>query len=442
MPKGECQMKIVYWDKLAQAQQKQILSRITQSNEVARQQTQEIIERVKIEQDTALYDYTAQFDNAELKSLTVTEREFATAYTKISQDELAAIKQAIKRIADYQQSQLPENSYYDSQDGVLLARQARAINKVGLYVPAGTAPLISTVLMLAVPAKVAGCVQRIICTPPMGDGSVNPAILVAAQEAGATTVYKIGGAQAIAAMAYGTQTIPKVDKIFGPGNQWVTMAKQLCAQSQAVSIDMPAGPSEILVIGDKTCNPEFVAADLLSQAEHDVASQAIFITTCVDKANQVQACVQKQLQTLERSQIAVKALENSAIIIVDTLLQAIAISNEYAPEHLSLQMQNPEQYQTRIDNAGTVFLGHLTCEALGDYITGANHVLPTSGFAKSISGLSILDFMKWVGFQTVTEQGLANIGPTAVRLANMEQLQGHAQAVTLRLKEVNNVSST
>lgn len=429
-------MKIVNWNTLSPLEQKQLLQRSTMNNETLNEQVLTIMNAVKTKGDEALIDLTAQFDKAELTQLQVSDEEFTLAYQKVDKETLAAIRFAIARMKAQALAQRPEDWVFDSEDGIVCQRKARAIETVGLYVPGGTAPLVSSVIMLAIPALVAGCVKRIMCTPPAADGSIAASILVAAKECGIQAIYKIGGAQAIAAMAYGTNTIDKVDKIFGPGNQWVAKAKQLCMLEQSVSIDMPAGPSELLIIADNSAKANFVAADLLSQAEHDKVAQVMLVTTSMELANQVQKKVAEQLACLPRKEIATAALVNSKIILVDTLLEAIALSNDYAPEHLSLQVRDPEQYFEKITNAGTVFVGDWSAEALGDYNTGANHVLPTAGLVKSYSGLSVLDFMKWVGFQQVTQAGVLHIGKKAAQLAKLEALQAHENAILIRLNEV------
>lgn len=429
-------MNIVYWNKLTLEDKNTLLQRSTLKNDTLYQQTIVIMEQVKKAGDEALIQLTEKFDKTTLRQIAVTEKEFKDGYSKIEEASLSAIRSAIKRISTNTKAQLPDNWIYDSKDGIVCERQARAIGSVGLYVPGGTAPLVSTVLMLGIPALVAGCQQRVLCTPPSPDGCIDPNILVAAKECKIQNVYKVGGAQAIAAMTYGTQTIPKVDKIFGPGNQWVTKAKQLCAQNECISIDMPAGPSELLIIADETANPNFVAADLLSQAEHDAVAQVFLVTSNERVANQVKICLLDQLKTLPRYAIAMKSLEKSKIIIVDSLLDAFEVSNLYAPEHLSIQLRQPEQYMSKIKNAGTVFLGDWSAEALGDYNTGANHILPTSGYTRTLSGLSVLDFMKWIGFQQVSQSGLVKIGKDAAQLARIEKLNAHENAVNLRLKEI------
>ncbi|MCS5710405.1 histidinol dehydrogenase [Candidatus Berkiella aquae] len=429
-------MKIQYWNALSAAQKKQFLQRNTMENNTLNAQVLEIIESVKQKGDEALFQYTQKFDKASLMQLAVTEQELSEAYNQVDEASLAAIRCSIERITAYNRSLLPENGFFDSQDGIICERQIRPINAVGLYIPGGTAPLVSTVMMLSVPASIAGCEQRILCTPPRPDGSIEPSILVAATECGIQTIYKIGGAQAIAAMSYGTQTIPAVDKIFGPGNQWVTKAKQLCAQNAGISIDMPAGPSELLIIADDTANPDFVAADLLSQAEHDVCAQVILVTPDESVAEKVKECLYQQLKALSRYQIAAKSIENSKAIIVGSANEAFEVSNLYAPEHLSIQLPQPEQYGSNVKNAGTVFMGEWAAEALGDYNTGSNHVLPTAGFTRSLSGLSVLDFMKWVSFQYVSQEGLLAIGKHAAQLARLEALSAHENAVNIRLQKV------
>lgn len=431
-------MNIVYWNKLNSSDIKQALKRPSEnSTQSISEQVRAIMQQVKETGDDALKNFTAQFDKVNLEELCVQQVEFEQARLTLDAQKRNAISFAIARITDYHQAQLPENWQFDSMDGVICQRQARPIQAVGLYVPGGSAPLVSTVIMLAVPAMIAGCQQRIICTPPNSEGKIDPAILVAAQMCGIQQVYKVGGAQAIAAMSYGTHTIPKVDKIFGPGNKWVTAAKIESAIScKGLSIDMPAGPSEILIIADSNANPRFVAADLLSQAEHDMASQVMLITPCEMLAQKVSVLLTQMVEQLPRRDIAIAALANSKIIIVDNINAAIEISNVYSPEHLSLQVNNPRQYISSIQNVGTVFLGKWAAESLGDYVTGANHVLPTAGYARTLSGLSVLDFIKFIGIQEVTSRGLLKVGHYAQRLAQMEQLEAHKMAVDIRMQEI------
>ncbi|MBI2791402.1 MAG: histidinol dehydrogenase [Gammaproteobacteria bacterium] len=431
-------MKTVNWNALNKQQKDECLQRPSgSSNDDIIEITRNIISTVRREGDAALRQYSLQFDGAALEDFLVSDQEFIEAKAEVSSEILEAIRFAIKRLTAYSKAQLPENFIFDSKDGVICERQYRPIQRVGLYVPGGTASLVSTLTMLAVPAQVAGCGQKILCSPPNKMGKISPFILAAAYECGISQVFKLGGAQAIAAMAYGTQSIPKVDKIFGPGNRFVTQAKMICSQDEkGASIDLPAGPSEILIIADSSANPIFVAADLLSQAEHDSDSQVLLLTTSEDFVAKVMACLQEQLSKLPRKEIATKALEKSIAIIVDSIPEAIEISNLYAPEHLSLQVQDPRQYICFIQNAGTVFLDKWTAESLGDYVTGANHVLPTAGFARMESGLSVLDFMKMIGVQEVTRTGFSKLGSYAQTLATLEQLQGHANAVTVRLNEI------
>ncbi|MCS5708108.1 histidinol dehydrogenase [Candidatus Berkiella cookevillensis] len=432
-------MKTIEWKLLSNSDKEKIINRnqCAQRDDIL-EKTQQIIEAVKQEGDAALLRLTEKFDQVVLQELKVSETEFKLAQTKVDSAELKAIKVAIERIKAYNIRQLPEAYVYE-EEGIRCERQARPIQSVGLYVPGGTAPLISTVMMLAIPALVAGCKRRILCTPPDLNGNISPVLLIAAKICGIDEIFKVGGAQAIAAMAYGTMTVPKVDKIFGPGNAWVTQAKILCAIQAQVSIDLPAGPSELFVIADKSANPVFVAADLLSQAEHDILSQVVLATPDKLLAETVLKEIKIQLEKLPRKNIAEKSIENSLIIIVDDIKEAIEISNGYAPEHLSLQLKNTFDYQSMIESAGTVFLGNNTAESMGDYITGANHVLPTSGYARSQSGLSVLDFMKWVGFQEVSDAGLKKLGPIAQQLAEMEGLNGHKNAISYRLSEFENV---
>jgi histidinol dehydrogenase len=430
-------MQYVNWQDLTESEQKIALLRPVQAQANVAPKVAEIIAKVKEHGDVAVKDYTEQFDKVRIDEIAISPVQWEEAISQVSLADQTLITAAIARIKAVAKAQLPENWFY-TDEAVQCQRLSRPIERVGLYVPGGTAPLISTVLMLAVPALVAGCNLRVLCTPPTQNGNISPLILFAAKACEVTHVYKVGGAQAIAAMAFGTQTILAVDKIFGPGNIWVTTAKQLCAQmATGVSIDMPAGPSELVVIADDSANPDWVAADLLSQAEHDPLSQVILLTPSERLARAVQTQLSCQIALLPRQAIAQKALEKSRIFIVGSINDAITISNRYAPEHLSLQVNNAEQYCNMITNAATVFLGHHTCEALGDYCTGSNHVLPTSGYARSVSGLSVQDFIKWVGFQKVTPTGLNLIGNIGRTLANKEGLQAHAQSIALRM-EANN----
>lgn len=402
-------------------------------------QVEAIINEVKRNKDQALFEYTARFDHCELDSLYVTEAEIKEAYKLVSHKDIGLIKSIIARVKNYHEINKPKSTIVDSKDGVCCHKVFRAIETVGLYVPGGSAPLISTLIMLAVPAKVAGCRQVNVCTPINVEGRIHPLLLVAADLCGVDVIYKIGGAQAIAAMAYGTESVNKVNKIYGPGNSWVTKAKMLVADDiDGAAIDMPAGPSEVLVIADSQANAQFVAADLLAQAEHGADSQAILITTSNAFANEVIAVINQQLSTLTRQEIIKEALVHSRILVVNTLDDALILANDYAPEHLILQVQKPESYINRIYNAGAVFVGQWAAEALGDYVTGSNHVLPTYGYAKSFSGLSTIDFMKAMSVQYVDEKGLLSIGELAAQLADIEGLTAHKLAVDLRLKTLKN----
>jgi histidinol dehydrogenase len=428
-------MKKYIWNKLSATEQKLILQRpVSKDQDNCREQTQKIIAQVQQQGDSALIHLTQQYEGVCLTNFAVTAEEFSAAYKQVDSKTLAAIKFAYQQIETQHALNLPSTKKLSVIPGVACERQPRPIQRVGLYVPGGSAPLVSTALMLGVPSRLANCPLRVLCTPANKEGKINPYLLVAASLSGIDQIYKLGGAQAIAAMAYGTESIPKVDKLFGPGNAWVTQAKILVAQDPlGAAIDMPAGPSELLVIADAEASPEFVAADLLSQAEHGPDSQVILITLSEKFAIATEQALEKQLKQLSRYLIAEKSLLHARIIIVETAVQAIAISNHYAPEHLILQVAQAEQYVEQIQNAGAVFLGAWAPETVGDYVTGSNHVLPTSGYARNHSGLSVLDFMKFINVQTVTKEGLQAIGPYAAAIAEIEGLTAHKQAVTFRL---------
>lgn len=430
-------MQIINWQQLSADEQINVLKRPASSSDTKLYSTVvNIIEEVKRDGDAAIKRFTEKFDRLVLTELKVSQDEMIGAFDQVSIEELSAIEFAMKQIEANHQAQKPVTQRVQTCEGVVCERQARAIESVGFYIPGGTAPLISTVLMLAVPAKIAGSINKVLCTPPNERGEINPHILIAAQLCGIKDIYKVGGAQAIAAMAYGTETIPKVDKIFGPGNSWVTQAKVLVAQDPfGAAIDLPAGPSEVLVIADNEASCDFVAADLLSQAEHGPDSQVICITLSKEFAASVMDSIKEQLNLLRRKSIAQQSLANSRIIIANTVSEAVMISNRYAPEHLILQVKKPEQYISSIVNAGAVFLGEWSPETVGDYVTGSNHVLPTYGYARSYSGLGVNDFLKFITFQTVSRKGLEKIGPFAEKLAEMEGLDAHQRAVVLRLKE-------
>jgi histidinol dehydrogenase len=391
-----------------------------------------ILKNVKNKGDRALLKYTLEYDHVQLSELTVSPSEIRTACELISSDLKNAIQLAVANIEKFHKAQIDNMQEIETMPGVLCKRKSVAIEKVGLYIPGGSAPLFSTVLMLAIPAKICGCKEVILCTPPNKNGKIHPAILYCAHLAGITKVIKVGGAQAIAALAYGTESVPAVYKIFGPGNQYVTAAKQIVAE-KGVAIDLPAGPSEVAVFADETAVPEFVAMDLLSQAEHGVDSQAILITTNLITAKKVEEAVKKQLRGLPRKKIAEKALESSTIIIVDTEQEAVDILNQYAAEHLILAVKNPEAVADKITNAGSVFLGHFSPEAVGDYASGTNHTLPTNRAALAYSGVSTDSFVKKITYQTLSEEGLKNVGPAVENMADAEGLTAHKRAVSVRL---------
>ena len=411
----------------------EILKRPTQSLADIEQKVIPILEDVKLRGDEALKFYAQKFDNVELTELSVSAKEIEEALTLVSEELKQAIEVAYSNIFKFHQQQQPKVEVIETTEGVHCWRKSVGIEKVGLYIPGGTAPLFSTVLMLAIPAKIADCKEIILCTPPNAAGKIHPAILYSANLCGIKKIYKVGGAQAIAAMAYGTETIPQVYKIFGPGNQYVTAAKQL-VNKDGTSIDMPAGPSEVLVIGDDESRPDFIAADLLSQAEHGADSQVIFVTTEEAYLNLVHFAIDQQLRDLPRKEFAEKALENSKLILVKDLDEAIELSNFYAPEHLILQIRNAEEVAEKVINAGSVFIGHYTPESAGDYASGTNHTLPTYGFARSYSGVSVDSFVKKITFQKITKEGLQNLGKTIEIMAENEELNAHKNAVSIRLK--------
>ena len=392
-----------------------------------------VLADVKARGDEAVKEYELKFDKAELKSLAVTEAEMDEAEQLVSNELRDAIILAHHNIKVFHISQRFVGQKVKTQEGVVCWQKSVAIEKVGLYIPGGTAPLFSTVLMLATPAKIAGCKEIVLCTPPNKEDKVNPAILVAARIAGVSKIFKAGGVQAIGAMAYGTESVPKVFKIFGPGNQYVMAAKQQVSLDE-VAIDMPAGPSEVCVLADDTANAEFVAADLLSQAEHGIDSQVLFITTSETKLNEVQAEVERQLQQLPRKEMAAKALENSNYVLVDSVDEMIALSNAYAPEHLILQVKDYEQLAERVVNAGSVFLGPYACESAGDYASGTNHTLPTHGYATAYNGVNLDSYCRKITFQHLTAEGIKHIGRAVELMAEAEQLDAHKNAMTVRMR--------
>jgi histidinol dehydrogenase len=428
-------MKQLDWNQLDESARRDALARPTQSRTddlsggVAR-----IVAAVRERGDDALREFSAAYDGCTLDALEVTEAEFAAAEAALDPALKAAIDEAAARIEHYHRATASKPVTVETAPGVRLERVVRPINRVGLYVPAGTAPLPSTALMLGVPARVAGCRSVVLCSPARADGHCDAAVLYAARVTGVHRVFKVGGAQAIAAMAYGTDSVPRCDKLFGPGNAWVTEAKlQVSVDANGASIDMPAGPSEVLVIADELANPVFVAADLLSQAEHGVDSQVILLTPSKAMIEKAASEVERQCAELPRSEIAVKSLAQSRLILVDSLAQAVDVSNRYAPEHLIVQVQDPHALLDGIESAGAVFLGEWAPESLGDYCSGSNHVLPTYGHARSYSGVSVSSFQKQITVQDVSAAGLRAIGPCAATLAAAEQLEAHRRAVTLRL---------
>lgn len=392
----------------------------------------DVFQNIETRKDEALMDYTERFDKIRLDALRATSAELKGAEHALPMALKAAIQQAHHNITVFHEKQRTESIKVQTQPGVMCWQQAVPIDRVGLYIPGGSAPLFSTVLMLAIPAKLAGCSEIVLCSPPNMHGQIHPAILYTAQLCGVTTVIKAGGAQAIAAMSMGTESVPKVDKLFGPGNQYVTAAKQK-AFEKGTAIDMPAGPSEVLVFADETGDPAFIASDLLAQAEHGVDSQVILATTKVDLINQVLEQINQQEAQLPRQEITSIALDHSHAVSFDDVDTAFAFINEYAPEHLIISADDPDPYIPMIHNAGSVFLGHYTPESAGDYASGTNHTLPTNGHAKAFSGVNLDAFLKKITFQQISDTGLDNLGPTIIQMAEAEQLQAHANAVKIRL---------
>ena len=437
------QAKRINWSSLNADQQRQALRRPAQENSAdVLQKTQALINAVRQRGDDALREITEKFDGAKLQSLQVSKAEFDAAEKVLNATQLAALKRAISNVQRFHEAQLSAPLKIETSPGVVCERHLRPIDAVGLYVPAGTAPLPSTAIMLAVPARIAQCPTRVLCSPPRRDGSIDPAVLVTAKLCGIDQVFKLGGAQAVAAMAYGTQSIPKVDKIFGPGNRWVTAAKMLVANdADGAALDMPAGPSEVLVIADEYANAVFVAADLLAQAEHSVDAQVILVTTSEKLINDVMQELTGQTARLSRNETLLKALAHARLILVDSLNTAFDVSNTYAPEHLIVQVKDARSWLEKIRNAGSVFLGQWTPETMGDYCSGTNHVLPTYGFARAYSGLSLMDFMKRITVQELSSDGLKDLGPTALTIADLEGLDAHANAVSVRLKSLQGGTS-
>lgn len=418
---------------------KQLVQRPYVDNTAVLNSVQMILNAVKQHSDEAIWSFTKKFDGVELKNFTVSGEEISQASMQISEELKKAIQNAKENIEVFHKAQLQKTAIIDTMRGVQCWRKSIAIEKIGLYVPGGTAPLFSTVLMLGVPAMIAGCKEITLCTPCDKNGKVHPAILFSAQLVGITRILKVGGAQAIAAMAYGTETIPAVYKIFGPGNQYVTAAKQL-VQMQGVAIDMPAGPSEVCVLADESSDASFVASDLLSQAEHGPDSQVLLVSTKLSVVNKVQEEIKRQLEQLPRKELAQKALQNSKAVVVENMDEAIDLVNEYAAEHLILSCKNADVLADKIINAGSVFIGNYSPESVGDYASGTNHTLPTNGFARAYSGVSVDSFVKKITYQKLTKEGLENISRTVIEMAEAEGLQAHAEAVKLRQKAIGKES--
>ncbi|SEF68107.1 histidinol dehydrogenase [Sphingobacterium lactis] len=412
-----------------------LLDRNTDPNHAIQDTVLSIIEDVKQHGDAALKSYAKQFDKVELEKLYLDSDDIDNLAMTISRDQMRALEIAFQNIHKFHQTQLKRERTVETMPGVKCWREVRPIEKVGLYIPGGSAVLPSTLLMLGVPARIAGCKEIVVCSPPQNNGKINGFVAYCLKLLKIDKIYLVGGAQAVAAMAFGTQSIPKVNKIFGPGNQFVTKAKGIIQGMTDVSIDMPAGPSEVLVIADETANPAYVAADLLAQAEHGIDSQAVLVTTSSQLADQVNQELKAQLDVLPRKELAAKAIENSYTVITENIQEAMDFSNRYAPEHLIIESDDWKPLINKVQNAGSVFLGHLTPESAGDYASGTNHTLPTSGYARSYSGVSVDSFVKKITFQHITEQGLEQIGSTVEILAELEGLQAHKNAVSIRKKK-------
>ena len=435
-------MKRIDWNALDEQARSEALARPAQTRAAAlRDGVARIIADVRVRGDAALRELSAKYDRCALTVLEVADAEFAAAEAALDPALKAAIREAAARIETFHRAAAPQPIGVDTAPGVRVERMLRPISRVGLYVPAGSAPLPSTALMLGVPARIAGCCEVVLCSPARADGRCDDAVLYAARLTGVHKVFKLGGAQAIAAMAYGTASVPKCDKLFGPGNAWVTEAKlQVSSEPDGAAIDMPAGPSEVLVIADAAANPAFVAADLLSQAEHGPDSQVILLSDSAALLDRVALEVERQCAELPRAEIARQALAQSRLIAVASLAQAVEVSNRYAPEHLILQVTTPRRLLDGIASAGSVFLGAWTPESVGDYCSGSNHVLPTYGYARSYSGVSVASYQKQITVQELSADGLRGIGPCTATLAAAEQLESHRRAVTLRLTELESMT--
>ena len=427
-------MKIYSYKDLSKDEVEALCLRQLEDDDSIKSKVSEIVAQVKLTGDTALLEFASQFDRINLEKLYLDADEISTLAATIPEDAKQAIDVAYENIKSFHSSQLTQEEKVETMPGVKCWRESRPIEKVGLYIPGGSAVLPSTFLMLGIPALLAGCKEIVVCSPPQKDGKTNCYVAYCAVKLGIKKIYLVGGAQAVAAMAYGTESVPKVYKIFGPGNRYVTQAKQLVQSAAMTAIDMPAGPSEVLVIADETANPSYVASDLLAQAEHGPDSQAILVSTSVEMIHQVLAQVQIQLDLLSRKEVTAKAIDNSYSVLVEHLDEAMDFSNAYAPEHLILATSAYASLIPSIVNAGSVFLGNLTPESAGDYASGTNHTLPTSGFAKAYSGVSLDSFVKKITFQHIIEQGLQNIGHTVEVLAAAEGLDAHKNAISIRLK--------
>jgi len=427
-------LKKYEYQSLGKTELQQLVARNTDPNNSIQEVVQDIIQQVRVQGDTVLREYAAKFDKVQLDKLFLDEEDIDELATTIHRDQQRALEIAFQNIHRFHSTQLKRERTVETMPGVKCWREIRPIEKVGLYIPGGSAVLPSTLLMLGIPARIAGCKEIVVCSPPQSNGKINGFVAYCLKLLNIKRIYLVGGAQAVAAMAFGTQSIPKVDKIFGPGNQFVTKAKSIIQGLTNVSIDMPAGPSEVLVIADETANPEFVAADLLAQAEHGIDSQAVLVATSTAIVDAVNIQLETQLAVLPRKELASKAIENSHAVIVSSLQEAIQFSNEYAPEHLILETDQWESLTRHISNAGSVFLGHLTPESAGDYASGTNHTLPTSGYARSYSGVSVDSFVKKITFQHINETGLQQIGSTVEILAELEGLQAHKNAISIRNK--------
>ncbi|OCX53586.1 histidinol dehydrogenase [Mucilaginibacter sp. PPCGB 2223] len=428
-------MKTYKYSELSESELRELVQRnVDPANEI-RTIVEEIIANVRKHGDNALLEYAYKFDKVELQKLYLDKDELAELASTLQTEQKAALETAYNNIRKFHSAQLKAEDKIETMPGVTCWREARAIERVGLYIPGGSAVLPSTLLMLGIPAQIAGCKEIVVCSPPQKSGKVNAFIAYVAQLLGVEKIYLAGGAQAVAAMAYGTKTIPAVDKIFGPGNQFVTKAKTIIQSTTTCAIDMPAGPSEVLIIADETSNPEFIAADLLAQAEHGADSQSILVATSRVIIDSAIDAMERQLPVLPRAEIAGKAIENSYAVLVNDLKQAMAFSNLYAPEHLILATENWQQITGDIVNAGSIFLGNLTPESVGDYASGTNHTLPTSAYARAYSGVSVDSFVKKITFQHITPDGIKNIGPSVEILAELEGLHAHKNAVSVRLEK-------